>query len=691
VGDGLNMQRWEIIRKIGEGQFAEVYEVADTFEEGRRVALKMDRTLEVKTVRQEQRVLKRLQACPCVVRLLEQGSHEERGFIVMELLGQNVADKRKASTSDGRWDVRTAAAIGQHLLDGLSGMHGLGYIHRDVKPANFAITPRNAAVHEGSWNVIDFGLARRYVDEGGLVLPARPDAAFRGSTTYASLAAHDGEDLGRRDDLWSWLYVVVEMVTGTLPWRSDVGGQRDAVRDKELAVRVKRECMAMPARLAGEGPPLPAPLVHISEHLAGLDFGSDPDYALLRGCLDSLAACQEEHAAQMEAQIFSELDTPLSPVADSVDTPASPPLHPVLLPPPLSRPAPTLSAQHITLNGGMDLMPSPLPAAPAPSLLASAAPLQPPARKRSRSPSAGGDVPQQRQRSSSAGGPLHRLANGCAARPRSRSHSPSRTRSHSGHSCSHSRSSSSHSGRSRSHSRSRNRSRSRSYSPVGRTGRTRHRSPERDLVSGRGTSSVYPARAARRSSRDRDCDRRGLEGSRARGGQPRSRSNSRGRYLSASPDRLRARSPEGRDRYREAHRDRDRDRDRDPGARYEGGGRDGGEGARRASQPVPPRVTVPAGTEEFQMDTSRCRHVHRYAMRMKEGAASESAQSVKKLLNQIQLSEGLGLAAYMIDLLVGDVSSKDADQMAQLLSELEDYTYWQRQRAKVKAASSKRR
>lgn len=85
VGDGLNLQRWEVIRKIGEGQFAEVYEMADTFEEGRRVAVKMERTLEVKTVRQEQRVLKRLQACPCVVRLLEQGSHEERGFVVMEV------------------------------------------------------------------------------------------------------------------------------------------------------------------------------------------------------------------------------------------------------------------------------------------------------------------------------------------------------------------------------------------------------------------------------------------------------------------------------------------------------------------------------------------------------------------------------------------------------------------------------
>ena len=60
-----------------------------------------------------------------------------------------MADKRRASTSNGRWDPRTAAAIGGHLLNGLSGMHGLGFIHRDVKPANFAMTPRTAAVHEG--------------------------------------------------------------------------------------------------------------------------------------------------------------------------------------------------------------------------------------------------------------------------------------------------------------------------------------------------------------------------------------------------------------------------------------------------------------------------------------------------------------------------------------------------------------
>lgn len=62
--------------------------------------------------------------------------------------------------------------------------------------------------------MVDFGLSRRFVDEGGQPLPERFDTAFRGSTTYASVHAHLGQDLSRRDDLWSWFYILVEMVDG---------------------------------------------------------------------------------------------------------------------------------------------------------------------------------------------------------------------------------------------------------------------------------------------------------------------------------------------------------------------------------------------------------------------------------------------------------------------------------------------
>ena len=48
----------------------------------------------------------------------------------------------------------------------------------------------------GAWHVIDFGLARKFTSDDGSVIAARDKKEFRGSTSYASLAAHQLEDLG---------------------------------------------------------------------------------------------------------------------------------------------------------------------------------------------------------------------------------------------------------------------------------------------------------------------------------------------------------------------------------------------------------------------------------------------------------------------------------------------------------------
>lgn len=45
-------------------------------------------------------------------------------------------------------------------------------------------------------------------------------AGFRGTLTYAPLACHRAEDMCRRDDLWSWLYMLVELATGKLAWHA---------------------------------------------------------------------------------------------------------------------------------------------------------------------------------------------------------------------------------------------------------------------------------------------------------------------------------------------------------------------------------------------------------------------------------------------------------------------------------------
>lgn len=55
------------------------------------------------------------------------------------------------------------------------------------------------------------------------IIPARKDPGWRGTTRYGSLAAHLKQDLGRKDDVESWYYALVELTKGSLPWRLVTG------------------------------------------------------------------------------------------------------------------------------------------------------------------------------------------------------------------------------------------------------------------------------------------------------------------------------------------------------------------------------------------------------------------------------------------------------------------------------------
>ncbi|VDK30031.1 unnamed protein product [Gongylonema pulchrum] len=138
-------------------------------------------------------------------------------FIVMPLLGKDL-HKLRNEQIDRRFSLNTAIQVGLQTLKAIEELHLSHFISRDIKPGNFMVGLREYQQHKTIF-LIDFGLAKKYVDKNGNVIPSRGEVGWRGTTRYGSLKAHLRLDLARRDDLESWFYLLVEITRGSLPWR----------------------------------------------------------------------------------------------------------------------------------------------------------------------------------------------------------------------------------------------------------------------------------------------------------------------------------------------------------------------------------------------------------------------------------------------------------------------------------------
>lgn len=89
------------------------------------------------------------------------------------------------------------------------------YLHRDVKPENFAIgrSPESRRVF-----VLDLGMVREWRRPDGTPHRPRESAPFRGNLKYASVNALKQQEQGRCDDLWAWFYKLIDLTCGSLPW-----------------------------------------------------------------------------------------------------------------------------------------------------------------------------------------------------------------------------------------------------------------------------------------------------------------------------------------------------------------------------------------------------------------------------------------------------------------------------------------
>ena len=93
-----------------------------------------------------------------------------------------------------KFSLKTVLMLIDQMVTRIEYVHNRHFIHRDIKPDNFCIG-LNKTSHKIS--LIDFGLAKRYIQRDGKHIPYREGKNLTGTARYASINTHLGIEQGK--------------------------------------------------------------------------------------------------------------------------------------------------------------------------------------------------------------------------------------------------------------------------------------------------------------------------------------------------------------------------------------------------------------------------------------------------------------------------------------------------------------
>lgn len=212
IGKILN-ERYKIVRKVGSGGMADVYEGLD---------LKDNGTVAIKILKQEycndpqylRRLTREAQAMVSmqnehIVSLYNMGNDGDYHYLVLEYVNGHTL--RDYMDSVGCIEPRKAVDIICSVLDGLSHAHRSGLIHRDVKPQNIMMTA------DGGIKLTDFGIAK-FAES---TTKTYEGSEAMGSVYYISPEQAKGDPVDVQTDIYSVGVMLYEMLTGKPPFTGD--------------------------------------------------------------------------------------------------------------------------------------------------------------------------------------------------------------------------------------------------------------------------------------------------------------------------------------------------------------------------------------------------------------------------------------------------------------------------------------
>jgi eukaryotic-like serine/threonine-protein kinase len=213
---GSTINGYHITGFIARGGMGAVYEASQVSLE-RPVAIKFlypylsdDPTFRDRFER-EARSIARLNH-PNIVRILDFGVHESLHYMVMDLIDSESLRARlvRLHKDGARMDITESVRILQQIGNALTYAHGLGMIHRDVKPGNVLLAKSGQAF------LADFGVVKLAGDT-----QITTTGTLVGTPDYMAPEQSTGTvPVGPASDQYSLAIIAYEMLTARVPFQA---------------------------------------------------------------------------------------------------------------------------------------------------------------------------------------------------------------------------------------------------------------------------------------------------------------------------------------------------------------------------------------------------------------------------------------------------------------------------------------
>ena len=321
--------RYRLVALIGIGASGEVY-LADDTQLRRQVAVKVlhrhlaDDEVFLRRFRAEAQVAAGL-THQHIVSVFDWGE-DDVPYIVTEYLSGG--SLRSMLDAKGTITPSQALLIGLEASRGLDFAHRRGVVQRDIKPANILFDS------DGHVRIADFGLAKALAEASA----TEPSGQVVGTVRYASPEQAQGKRVEPASDVYSLGLVLIEAVTGELPFDADTPIATLMARvDTEVALDgalgalrgpVGRACATDPAQrpdagelsvalmAAAENMPRPEPLPLVGAIAFDPVAASTHDHTLLAGDADAPAvAAPADDPARSRRRDRSSATAPAEPWA----------------------------------------------------------------------------------------------------------------------------------------------------------------------------------------------------------------------------------------------------------------------------------------------------------------------------------------------------------------------------------------